>query len=150
MFLYLSVELELKIISSTGCTIILSGDHEFPARAKCLQRKVSICLGFFKPVYWPFFTCTLIPLRFTHKQITERNRITKIIFKFRRKGLERPTLCNNFHENRLIYKKVIEKYTHDHIYETDKICCKMLILSNPFFLKLKILFIILFLELSSV
>ena len=34
--LYLSVELELKIISSTGCTIILSGDHEFPARAKCL------------------------------------------------------------------------------------------------------------------
>ena len=36
IFLYLSVELELKIISSTGCNIILSGDHEFPARAKCL------------------------------------------------------------------------------------------------------------------
>ena len=34
--LYLSVELELKIISSTGCTILLSGDHEFPARAKLL------------------------------------------------------------------------------------------------------------------
>ena len=36
IFLYLSVELELKIITSTGCNIILSGDHEFPARAKCL------------------------------------------------------------------------------------------------------------------
>ena len=36
IFLYLSVELESKIISSTGCNIILSGDHEFPARAKCL------------------------------------------------------------------------------------------------------------------
>ena len=35
--LYLSVELELKIISSTGCNIILSGDHEFPARAKCFK-----------------------------------------------------------------------------------------------------------------
>ena len=36
IFLYLSVELEVKIISSTGCTIILSGDHEFPVPAKCL------------------------------------------------------------------------------------------------------------------
>ena len=35
IFLYISVELESKIISSTGCNIILSGDHEFPARAKC-------------------------------------------------------------------------------------------------------------------
>ena len=34
--LYLTVELELKIISSTGCNIILSGDQEFQARAKCL------------------------------------------------------------------------------------------------------------------
>ena len=36
IFLYLSVELDSKIISSTGCNIILSGDHEFPARAKFL------------------------------------------------------------------------------------------------------------------
>ena len=36
IFLNLSVALESKIISSTGCNIILSGDHEFPARAKCL------------------------------------------------------------------------------------------------------------------
>ena len=36
MFLYLSIDLKLKIISSTGCTIILSGDHEFPTLAKCL------------------------------------------------------------------------------------------------------------------
>ena len=34
MYLYFSVELELKIISSTNCTKILSGDHEFPARVK--------------------------------------------------------------------------------------------------------------------
>ena len=37
-----------------------------------------------------------------------RNMITKIIFKCRRKGLERLTLCNNFHENPIIHKKVIE------------------------------------------
>ena len=33
---YLSVELELILISSTGCNIILPGDHEFLSRAKCL------------------------------------------------------------------------------------------------------------------
>ena len=36
IFLYLSVEKESKIVSSTGCNIILSGDHELPALAKCL------------------------------------------------------------------------------------------------------------------
>ena len=37
IFLYRSVELELKIIFfSTGCNIVLSRDHELQARAKCL------------------------------------------------------------------------------------------------------------------
>ena len=42
MFFHLAVEFESKNISSTGCTIFLSGDHTFPVRAKCLYRKVSI------------------------------------------------------------------------------------------------------------
>ena len=42
------------------------------------------------------------------KKTSHRNRIIKIIFKFRREGLERLTFCNKFYENPLIYKKVIE------------------------------------------
>ena len=52
----------------------------------------------------------LLLLTDEHVQHTnlKRNRITKIIFKFRGWELERLTFCNNFYENPLIYKEVIE------------------------------------------
>ena len=44
--LYITVELELKFISSTGCTIFLSRDYKLPVRLEGLSRKVSVFKGF--------------------------------------------------------------------------------------------------------
>ena len=37
--LYVSVELKLKIISSSGCTIFFSGYHEFPLVQNACKEK---------------------------------------------------------------------------------------------------------------